>query len=174
MKKPKRIESRSALSSPSLSSSSHPSAPALPADPRPISFDVQPKPGQLKLGQPLVLGTIAPAQPSPLPLNDSSVSWQLASSRSDSEITLSLPRVATSGFTTHRNAANPALAVNLLKEIEALVSGWQGELQQILKQIQDIYLDGAIVDGWLESYSQEDPDSPGSAPRRSRLPDGLR
>jgi hypothetical protein len=102
--------------------------------------------------------------PKPQASKDSAVSWQLAPLRSGSdspgEIYLSLPRVATSGFTTHRNAANPALATNLLKEIEILVSGWQVELQQILKQIQDIYLEGAIVDGWLESYSPEELDSP--------------
>jgi hypothetical protein len=107
-----------------------------------------------------------PSQPpKPQAPKDASVSWQLAPIRNSSEtnpgeIYLSLPRVVTSGFTTHRNAANPALATNLLKEIEVLVSGWQVELQQILKQIQDIYLEGAIVDGWLESYSQEELDSP--------------
>lgn len=67
-----------------------------------------------------------------------------------------LPNVKAPGFTTHRNAANPALAMNLLKDIEGVVSQWQEELQQLLRQIQDLYLEGPIVDGWLESYSQED------------------
>ena len=173
MKNLRRIESalnptpRSAASStPSLTrpSPSPAGAPTPLPDPRPISFDVQPKLGQSKLQPPTLqpLGTGLP--PTAPPPNDPSLSWQLAPSRSALEDSasecLSLPQVATSGFTTHRNAANPALATNLLKEIETLVSGWQVELQQILKQIQDIYLEGAIVDGWLESYSQEELDSP--------------
>ena len=30
----------------------------------------------------------------------------------------------------------------------------EAELQQIVRQIQDLYLEGPIVDGWLESYPQ--------------------
>jgi hypothetical protein len=47
------------------------------------------------------------------------------------------------------------LAIGLLKEIETLVRGWQAELEQIAQQIQAVYEDGPIVDGWLESYSSE-------------------
>jgi hypothetical protein len=73
---------------------------------------------------------------------------------------LSLPRVITPGFTSHHNAANPALALNLLNELEGMVSNWQLELAQVLRQIQAIYLEGPILDGWLESYSCQE----GSAP----------
>jgi hypothetical protein len=41
--------------------------------------------------------------------------------------------------------------MGLLKEMEAIVGGWQTELQQILMDIQELYLEGPIVDGWLES-----------------------
>lgn len=67
----------------------------------------------------------------------------------------SLPKLKTPSFSSHRHGANPALAMNLLQEIQETVAGWQTELQNILKQIQDIYLDGPIVNGWLESNSQE-------------------
>jgi hypothetical protein len=63
-----------------------------------------------------------------------------------------LPKFKLPNFTNHRNGANPALATNLLKEIYDIVAGWQVELQQVLKQIQDIYLEGPIVNGWLESH----------------------
>jgi hypothetical protein len=63
-----------------------------------------------------------------------------------------LPKFKLPNFTSHRNSANPALATNLLKEIYDIVTGWQIELQQVLKQIQDIYLEGPIVNGWLESH----------------------
>jgi len=64
-----------------------------------------------------------------------------------------LPRFKLPSFSSHRNAANPGLAMNLLKEIEIVVAGWQTELQQVLRKIQDIYLEGPIIDGWLESYT---------------------
>ncbi|MBW4576656.1 MAG: hypothetical protein KME08_15380 [Aphanothece sp. CMT-3BRIN-NPC111] len=66
-----------------------------------------------------------------------------------------LPKFKAPSFSNHRHAANPALAMNLLQEIEAIVAGWQQELQQLLRQIQDLYLEGPIVDGWLESHSRE-------------------
>lgn len=67
-----------------------------------------------------------------------------------------LPRMQSPSSTGQRAAANPALARNLLKEIETVVVQWQDELQAVLQQIQDLYAEGPIVDGWLESYAQED------------------
>jgi hypothetical protein len=68
----------------------------------------------------------------------------------------SLPKLKTPSFSSHRHGANPALAMNLLQEIQETVAGWQTELQNILHQIQDIYLEGPIVNGWLESNPQEE------------------
>lgn len=64
-----------------------------------------------------------------------------------------LPRSKPASISSHRHAANPNLAVGLLKEIETLVRGWQNELEQIVQQIQTLYQEGPIVDGWLESYA---------------------
>jgi hypothetical protein len=69
--------------------------------------------------------------------------------------TPSLPKFKTPSFSNHRHGANPGLAMNLLKEIQEHVAGWEKELQTILKQIQDVYLEGPIVNGWLESNPQE-------------------
>lgn len=69
--------------------------------------------------------------------------------------TPNLPKFKTPNFTSHRNAANPALSMNLLQEIQQIVEGWQVELQTIVRQIQDIYLEGPIVNGWLESQTSE-------------------
>ncbi|WP_421655180.1 hypothetical protein [Leptothermofonsia sp. ETS-13] len=74
--------------------------------------------------------------------------------------TPALPRLKTPSFSSHRNAANPTLAMGLLKEMETIVAGWQEELQQVLRQIQDLYLEGPIVDGWLESYAHQDGEAP--------------
>lgn len=70
--------------------------------------------------------------------------------------TPALPKVNAPNFTSHRHAANPSLAKNLLREIESVVVSWQTELQALGQQIQELYLEGPIVDGWLESYTQED------------------
>ena len=68
---------------------------------------------------------------------------------------LNLPKLKAPSFSSHRNGANPALATHLLSEIHTIVEGWQTELHQILRQIQDLYLEGPIVDGWLESHARE-------------------
>ncbi|WP_414541847.1 hypothetical protein [Nostoc sp. CCY0012] len=65
--------------------------------------------------------------------------------------TPSLPKFKNPSFSSHRHGANPALAMNILQEIQEHVAGWQIELQTIMQQIQDIYLEGPIVNGWLES-----------------------
>ena len=64
-----------------------------------------------------------------------------------------LPKLKPAKISSHNHSGNPALAMNLLKDIEAIVEGWQKELKKVVKQIQDIYLEGPIVDGWLESHS---------------------
>jgi hypothetical protein len=69
--------------------------------------------------------------------------------------TPTLPKLKPLSFSEHRHAANPALAMNLLEEIQEIVGRWQKELQTIVRQIQDVYMDGPIVDGWLESHARE-------------------
>lgn len=64
---------------------------------------------------------------------------------------LALPKLKTPRLSTHQNAANPDLAINLLQEIQGIVTGWQQDLQQVHAEIQDLYQEGPIVDGWLES-----------------------
>ncbi|MBD1841944.1 hypothetical protein H6F89_00655 [Cyanobacteria bacterium FACHB-63] len=66
---------------------------------------------------------------------------------------LNLPKLKAPNFTTHRNATNPSLASSLLVEMQTIVDRWHVELNQTLRQIQDLYLEGPIVDGWLESHS---------------------
>lgn len=67
----------------------------------------------------------------------------------------SLPKFKTPSFSSHRNAPNPALASNVLQEIQDIVAGWQAELHKIVRQIQDLYLQGPIVNGWLESHEKQ-------------------
>lgn len=67
----------------------------------------------------------------------------------------SLPKFKSPTFSSHRNAPNPALASNVLQEIQEIIRGWQTELHKIVRQIQDLYLQGPIVNGWLESHKKE-------------------
>lgn len=72
--------------------------------------------------------------------------------------TPSLPKFKTPTFSNHRHGANPALAMNLLQDIQETVVGWQNELQVIVQKIQDIYLEGPVINGWLESNPQNSPE----------------
>ena len=69
--------------------------------------------------------------------------------------TPTLPKLKPLNISEHRHAANPALAMTLLQEIQEIVARWRNELQNILQQIQDIYIEGPIVDGWLESHNRD-------------------
>jgi hypothetical protein len=68
-----------------------------------------------------------------------------------------MPKTKPPSFSSHRHAVNPNLAVGLLKEVEAVVIRWQLELEQTILEIQALYLDGPIVDGWLESHPYGSP-----------------
>ncbi len=101
---------------------------------RSVSFDLQTKPPKAiepEISEPPIVETIIDSEPKPL----------------------NLPKLKTPNFTSHRNAANPSLASSLLIEMQAIADHWQTELNQTLRQIQDLYLEGPIVDGWLESHS---------------------
>ena len=70
-----------------------------------------------------------------------------------------LPKPKSVTLTPHRNAPNPALAASLLQDMLTIVTTWQKELATIGQTIQNIYLEGPILDGWLESLgtvSQQD------------------
>jgi hypothetical protein len=68
-----------------------------------------------------------------------------------------LPKAKPPSFSSHRHAVNPNLAVGLLKEVEAVVLRWQLDLEQTILEIQALYLEGPIVDGWLESHPYGSP-----------------
>lgn len=75
--------------------------------------------------------------------------------RNNESKTPTLPKLKPLNISAHRHAANPALAMTLLQEIQDIVARWRNELQTIMQQIQDIYIEGPIVDGWLESHNRD-------------------
>lgn len=52
---------------------------------------------------------------------------------------------------TYRYEVNPALALSLLADIQTKVVELQTRLRKVVGQIQTIYAEGPVVDGWLES-----------------------
>jgi hypothetical protein len=59
------------------------------------------------------------------------------------------------GFSRHQNGSNPDIALNLIQEILANIVTDRTELTTIGNQIQLIYREGPIVDGWLECSTQK-------------------
>jgi len=60
-----------------------------------------------------------------------------------------------------RQATNPGLAIGILKEIEKLLLDWQRELTELDLRIQDIQLEGPVIDGWLDSQPEATGQNPG-------------
>jgi hypothetical protein len=77
----------------------------------------------------------------------------------------SLPKAKSVSVSNHRHATNPDLAMSLLRDIESTVVGWRLELEQVILQIQAVYAEGPIVEGWLESQSQESQSAGSTSPQ---------
>ncbi|NJL50034.1 MAG: hypothetical protein HC929_24860 [Leptolyngbyaceae cyanobacterium SM2_5_2] len=102
--------------------------------PRPVSFDIASSQSQRGM---------EPATPvAPFPIN-TQVS-QLPH----------LPKGKRPAFSRHRHDANPALAIKVLQDIQMAVEAWHRELRQTVQSIQALYMEGPIVDGWLETVGQ--------------------
>lgn len=68
----------------------------------------------------------------------------------------SLPRLKQVQLSPHRHSHNPVFPLSLLQDIATIVEDWQAQLEDLHEQIQAIYLDGPIVDGWLEAEATLD------------------
>jgi hypothetical protein len=68
-----------------------------------------------------------------------------------------LPRLQSPQVKQSQPVTNPDLAMNLLQELQQLVMSWQQELKRIQQQTESLYEEGPIINGWLESHSN-DPD----------------
>jgi hypothetical protein len=64
---------------------------------------------------------------------------------------IELPPLQCEAFVSQRHEVNPALALNLLQEIQATVSLWQQQQRQIVQAMRGLYAQGPMVDGWLQS-----------------------
>jgi hypothetical protein len=97
---------------------------------KPISFSIANSTGRVSSGQ--------PPRVAPFPVNQQAAQMPM------------LPRRKRPSFSRHRHDANPALALKVLQDIHIAVDAWHGELKQTVQHIQELYMEGPIVDGWLE------------------------
>ena len=101
------------------------------------------------------------AAPSPTPATQPAASVPLAPfpvQAQPSQLPL-LPRRKRPTFSRHRHDANPALAAKVLQDIQLAVEAWHHDLKQTLQRIQTLYMEGPIVDGWLETVEEQPTDA---------------
>jgi hypothetical protein len=137
---------------------------------RSLSFTVSPRPATASAPPPAVTTEGAHSEPASTlpeftdlanPVNATATLQSPSNLATESVPPPSLPKLKVPSFSSHRNTVNPALATNLLQDIQTIVGGWQRELSQIVRQIQDLYQEGPIIDGWLESHTTPaPPDAP--------------
>jgi hypothetical protein len=70
------------------------------------------------------------------------------------------PRRKRPTFSRHRHDANPALALKVLQDIQLAVDAWHTDLKQTVQAIQALYMEGPIVDGWLEAVDSAGQQAP--------------
>lgn len=140
-------------------------APSLPPEPvlpnmaspsvpsKPCSFEIQAEPPReatsTSTPTPLVESAPEPASETALTKPTGVPAFPVA--RPDGPKVPTLPKVATPEISRYLPGVDPDLVLNVLKEIQATLLQWRMELEQIMLNIQALYEEGPIIDGWLES-----------------------
>ncbi|MEL6160208.1 MAG: hypothetical protein AAFQ40_03925 [Cyanobacteria bacterium J06623_5] len=86
--------------------------------------------------------------------------------------TISLPPFRSDFSASQRHEVNPALALNLLKDIQLKVTVWHEQLRKIVQALHALHAQGPMVDGWLESSSETSQIAHSSAAEASILRHG--
>ncbi len=116
---------------------------------RKISFDLSSELGQLSASPNSAIGAAAETEASiPQPATSQAESMVSKNMMSGGVV---LPPLKNEAFLSQRHEVNPALALNLLADIQAVVTLWQDQLRQVVQTIRLLYAQGPMVDGWLES-----------------------
>ena len=90
------------------------------------------------------------------PQKAASVSYSVKQSAHAEQAALPfLPQAKRPSFSSHRNDANAALALDLLADVQGAIVSWHQALRDTLLEIQQLYMAGPIVDGWLESTNRQ-------------------
>ncbi|OKH13791.1 hypothetical protein [[Limnothrix rosea] IAM M-220] len=62
-----------------------------------------------------------------------------------------LPRLKATPITQHRHRSNPHYVLDVLDRLREHSLGLVQQLQDTQRKIQDVYLEGPLLDGWLQS-----------------------
>ena len=62
-----------------------------------------------------------------------------------------LPKLKTEPISVHRHRANPHFVLDLLQDLENQARQWVEQLHGVQREIQDVYLEGPLINGWLAS-----------------------
>ncbi|NJN73050.1 MAG: hypothetical protein HC799_09715 [Limnothrix sp. RL_2_0] len=62
-----------------------------------------------------------------------------------------LPKLKGTPMSHHRHGANPHFVLDVLQGLQGHALQWVEELQDVQRDIQNVYLEGPLVNGWLES-----------------------
>lgn len=116
---------------------------------RKISFDLSSELGRISASPSTRLGSAAEIEAF-IPQPAASQPESVVSGSTVSEGVV-LPPLKNEAFLSQRHEVNPALALNLLEDIQAVVTLWQEQLRQVVQTIRLLYAQGPMVDGWLES-----------------------
>lgn len=85
---------------------------------------------------------------------------------------VALPPVSSHDFVSQRHEVNPALALNLLNDIQSVVLVWQDQLRQIVAAMHKLHAQGPMVNGWIESSADDVQQPPTSGPDATLLRHG--
>lgn len=64
---------------------------------------------------------------------------------------LSAEATGSAATSSRRHEVNPAIALNLIKDIQTLTLSWQEQLRQVVQSIHLLHTQGPMINGWLES-----------------------
>ncbi|MEL6469527.1 MAG: hypothetical protein AAFQ74_07350 [Cyanobacteria bacterium J06623_4] len=86
--------------------------------------------------------------------------------------TVALPPFQSDVTVSQRHEVNPAIALNLLREIQSKVNQWHEQLREVVQALHTLHAQGPMVDGWLESSSEASQSAQASAAAASILRHG--
>ncbi|MGC1218877.1 MAG: hypothetical protein WA783_11860 [Phormidesmis sp.] len=62
-----------------------------------------------------------------------------------------LPPFRSQTAVSQRHEVNPAIAMNLLQDLQSVIVSWQKQLRQLVTALHSLHAQGPMVEGWLES-----------------------
>lgn len=78
-------------------------------------------------------------------------SFTIAGAEPTAKPLLSLPSLKATTITQHQHQSNPHYVLDVLDNLRFHASQLVGQLQDTQRKIQDLYLEGPLLDGWLQS-----------------------